>query len=227
MRVVGYVRVSTEDQAREGVSIDAQRDKVAKMADARDLELVDVVADAGVSAKTLDRPGLTRVLAMLDSGEAEGLVVFKLDRLTRDLGDWSHLIDRYFGEKAGRSLVSVSESIDTRTAGGRLVLNIMMTVAQWERETVVERTRSAMTFKKGRGERVSRHIPYGRRLAPDGKTLEPDPAETALAAEVRRWRDQGMALRAIAAELSGRQVPTKNGGPWTFSAVRSLLKHTA
>lgn len=227
MRVVGYVRVSTEDQAREGVSIDAQREKVRQFAELYGYELVVTVADAGVSAKTLEREGLGRVLAMPDAGEADGVVVVKLDRLTRSVSDLAALLDRYFGEAPGKQLFSVGDSINTLTAAGRLVLNVLMSVSQWERETIVERTRSAMTFKKGRGERVSRHIPYGRRLAPDGKTLEPDPEETALAAEVRRWRDQGMALRAIAAALSGRQVPTKNGGPWTFSAVRSLLKHTA
>jgi DNA invertase Pin-like site-specific DNA recombinase len=227
MRIVGYVRVSSEDQAREGVSLDAQREKVRLFAKLHGYELVDAVTDAGVSAKTLERPGLTRVLKMLDEGEADGVVVVKLDRLTRSVSDLAVLLDRYFGEAPGKQLFSVGDSINTLTAAGRLVLNVLMSVSQWERETIVERTRSAMTFKKGRGERVSRHIPYGRRLAPDGKTLEPDLAETALAEEVRRWREGGMALRAIAAELSGRRVPTKNGGPWTFSAVRSLLKHTA
>src|SRR3954465_11289985 len=100
MRVVGYVRVSSADQARDGVSLDAQSQKVRLFAELHGLDLADVVTDAGASAKTLDRPGLSSVLAMLDGGEAAGLVVFKLDRLTRNIGDWAALIDRYFGEKA-------------------------------------------------------------------------------------------------------------------------------
>src|SRR4051794_26295711 len=183
MRVVGYVRVSSEDQARDGVSLDAQRQKVRLFAELHVLDLAEVVTDAAASAKTLDRPGLSRVLALLDGGEVGGGGVFKLDRLTRSLGGWSHLIDRYFGEKAGRALMSVSESIDTRTAAGRMVLNIMMTVAQWERETIVERTRGAMAFKKSRGERVSGRVPYGFHLADDGRNLIEAPEENRAAAE--------------------------------------------
>lgn len=227
MRVVGYVRVSSEDQARDGVSLDAQREKVRLFAELHGLDLAEVVTDAGASAKTLDRPGLSRVLAMLDAGEAAGVVVFKLDRLTRNLGDWSGLIDRYFGERAGRSLMSVSESIDTRTAGGRMVLNIFMTIAQWERETIVERTRGAMAFKRSRGERGSGRLPYGSRLADDGRTLIPAPEETEAAAEAAALQAAGWSLRRIAAELDRRGVPTKAGRPWSHTSVVSLLKHPA
>ena len=227
MRIVGYVRVSTEDQSRDGVSLDVQREKVRLFAELHGLDLAETITDAGASAKTLDRPGLSRALALLDAGEAAGLVVFKLDRLTRNLGDWSDLIDRYFGEKGGRSLMSVSESIDTRTAGGRMVLNIMMTVAQWERETIVERTRGAMAFKRSRSERISRHIPYGFTLAPDGRSLVPDPAEAAALADVRSWRDEGRPLRWIAKELDRRGVPTKSGGAWSHTTVAKLLKRPA
>jgi DNA invertase Pin-like site-specific DNA recombinase len=224
MRVVGYVRVSSEDQARDGVSLDAQREKVGLYAALHGLDLAETISDPGVSAKTLDRPGLSRVLAMLDDGTIAGVVVFKLDRLTRSLGDWSHLIDRHFGERAGRSLMSVSESIDTRTAGGRMVLNIMMTVAQWEREVIVERTRGAMAFKRSKGERISGRIPYGSRLADDGRMLVPAPDEVMVATEALALQAAGWSLRRIAAELDRRGIPTKMGDPWTFSGVRRLLK---
>lgn len=227
MRVVAYCRVSTEDQARDGVSLDAQRAKVHMYAELHGLELAEVVADAGASAKSLDRPGLAHVLELLEAGAVDGLVVFKLDRLTRNLGDWSTLIDRHFGERGGRSLMSVSESIDTRTAAGRMVLNIMMTVAQWERETIVERTRGAMAFKRGRGERVSGRIPYGFRLAADGRTLAPVPEEAGLVADVAALQASGLSLRAIAAELDRRGVPTKTGRPWSHTSVHALLRRPA
>jgi site-specific DNA recombinase len=226
MRVVGYVRVSTEEQSKEGVSLGAQAEKVRLYAALHSLDLAEVVTDAGVSARTLDRPGLARVLAMLEAGEVAGLIVYKLDRLTRSLGDWSHLIDRHFGEKAGRSLMSVSESIDTRTAGGRMVLNIMMTVAQWERETIVERTQAAMSYKKARGERVGA-VPYGFRLADDGRNLETDPAEAELVAEVIRLKSLDWPLRRIAEDLQGRGVPTKSGRPWSHGMVQTILRRTA
>jgi DNA invertase Pin-like site-specific DNA recombinase len=228
MKVVGYVRVSSEDQAKDGVSLDAQREKVRLYAGLHGLDLAEVVTDAGASAKSLDRPGLARVLALLDAGDVAGVVVYKLDRLTRNLGDWTGLIDRYFGERGGRSLMSVSESIDTRTAAGRMVLNIMMTVAQWERETIVERTRGAVAFKKSKSERVSGRIPFGSRLAPDGRTIETDPAETAVLAEVRAWHASGRPLRWIAAELDRRGVrPKAGGGRWAHSTVQNLVRRTA
>jgi site-specific DNA recombinase len=227
MRVVGYVRVSTEDQARDGVSLDAQREKVRLFAELHGLDLAGVVADPGGSAKTLDRPGMKRVLAMLDAGDVAGLVVFKLDRLTRNLGDWSFLIERHFGEKAGRSLMSVSESIDTRTAAGRMVLNIMMTVAQWERETIVERTRGAMQFKRSRGERISGRVPYGFRLHDDGRTLVPAPEEDQARLEAASLQSAGWSLRRIAAEFDRRGIPTKTGRPWSHTGIQSLLKRPA
>ena len=226
MRVVGYVRVSSEEQAREGVSLAAQTDKVRLYAELHNLELAEVVIDAGISGKTLDRPGLGKVLAMLEAGEVGGLVVFKLDRLTRNLGDWSHLIDRYFGEKAGRSLMSVSESIDTRTAAGRMVLNIMMTVAQWERETIVERTQSALDYKRAKGERVG-SVPYGSRLADDGRNLLRVPAEVELLAEIKQRRAESWTLRRIAEDLQARGVPTKTGRPWSHSTIQTILRRPA
>jgi DNA invertase Pin-like site-specific DNA recombinase len=220
--VIGYVRVSTDEQSRDGVSLDAQRDKVRLYAELHGLDLVEIECDAGVSAKTLDRPALARVLAMLDAGALDGLVVYKLDRLTRSLADWSLLIDRYFGEKAGKALMSVSESIDTRTAGGRMVLNIMMTVAQWERETICERTQTALDHKRSRGERISGRLPYGQDLAADGKQLVPNRREQDVLAEIRSLRAQGLSLRKVCAALNDRGEPTKTGASWSPSTVRAL-----
>ena len=120
MAVYGYVRVSTERQADEGVSLDAQRAKLRAHCAALDLELVAVEADEGVSAKTLDRPALQRAFAMLREHQADALLVPKLDRLTRRVVDLGHLIETYFAE--GRwALVSVADQIDTRTAAGTQV----------------------------------------------------------------------------------------------------------
>ncbi len=122
MKAVGYIRVSTEDQAMTGVSLPAQRAKLEAYASLYGLELVRIEVDDGVSAKTLERPALRRALATVDRGEADGLLIAKLDRLSRSVADWDRLIDGYFGERAGKQLWSVADSIDTRTAAGRLVL---------------------------------------------------------------------------------------------------------
>ena len=122
-RVIGYVRVSTEGQADGGVSLDAQRAKLAAYCVALDLDLVCIEEDAGLSAKTLDRPALARALDALRAGRADALLVAKLDRLTRSVRDLGTLVDTYFA--AGKwALLSVADSIDTRSAAGRLVLNV-------------------------------------------------------------------------------------------------------
>src|SRR5436305_1495162 len=101
MRVVLYARVSTAEQAGSGISLDAQKAKLTAYASLYDLEPVETIIDAGESAKSLNRPGIQRALTMLGDGQADGLVVLKLDRLTRNLADWQCLIDGYFSERAG------------------------------------------------------------------------------------------------------------------------------
>jgi len=141
-RVIGYVRVSTVHQADGGVSLDAQQRKLELYAELHDLELVGIEIDAGASAKTLRRPALQRALAKLNAGEADGLLVAKLDRLTRSVCDLGTLVERYFADRF--SLLSVADSIDTRSAAGRLVLNVLASVSQWEREATGERTAEAL-----------------------------------------------------------------------------------
>src|SRR5205085_5180537 len=120
--------------------------------------------------------GLRRALSMLRKGQAAGLLVAKLDRLTRSVGDWQELIEDYFGEKPGKRLFSVADCIDTRTAAGRLVLNVLLSVAPWERETIGERTRDALQHKIVNGERCGR-VRFGFDLAADGKMLVPNVTE--------------------------------------------------
>jgi site-specific DNA recombinase len=138
------------------------------------------------------------------------------------------LIDRHFGERAGRQLFSVADSIDTRTAVGRMILNIIMALAQCERETIVERTLGAMAFKRSRGERISGRLPYGQDLGPDGRPLVDNPAELEVLARIRALRDAGRRPGPIARELNRLAVPTKTGrGPWSPSTIRALLSRLA
>jgi site-specific DNA recombinase len=118
---------------------------------------VEVVVDAGISAKSLERPGLARALRMLENGEASGILVTKLDRLTRSVKDLGHLIERYFGARF--ALLSVTDSIDTRSAGGRLVLNVLASVSQWERELASERTSEALQHLKAQGRKLGGRKP--------------------------------------------------------------------
>lgn len=226
-RVVGYVRVSTDEQARHGVSLDVQRAKLTAYAQAMDLELVEVFADEG-SAKNLRRPGIQAALAAMHKGRADGLLITNLDRLTRSLMDLHHLVQRHFSEGTGKSLVSMGESINTRTASGRMVLNFLGTVAEWERETIGERTRDALQFLKRQGVQLGRAAYGWHRSAvvdPDNERLkiERDPDQDAVIAEIISARAAGDTYQAIADQLHARHVPTKRGGRWSNKVVRSIV----
>lgn len=228
MIIDAYVRVSTEEQAQHGVSPDAQRERIAAYHNLclghpeRRFDLGELVIE-DVSAKTLERPGLRAILARLDRGKADGLIVAKLDRLTRSLADWSWLIDRYFSEKKGKRLIAVDNEVNTATAGGRLMLNMLVMVAQWERETIAERTRDALRHKIARGERCGK-VRYGYTLHPDGKTLLPDVREQAVITIIRGQRSFGTSLRTIAAWLNNQGIPTKERkAPWGPTSVARIL----
>jgi site-specific DNA recombinase len=223
MQVVGYVRVSTDKQAERGMSLEAQEAKLRQYAALYELELVAIEVDAGVSAKTMTqkrqrtmrfeeacqvrRPALYRALARLQDGTAEGVLVVKLDRLTRSVQDMGELIEQYFRQW---SLMSVSEQIDTRTAAGRMVLNILATVSQWERETISERTSEAMQYRKGQG------LPYC-------KAVVTDPA---VVVRIREWRAAGLSYRAIAAELNAAGITPRLGARWYPNVVRRIWLRT-
>jgi DNA invertase Pin-like site-specific DNA recombinase len=221
MKAIGYVRVSTEKQADFGVSLEAQSEKVRAMAVVQGSELVDVIVDAGESAKSLNRPGMARLLSLVDTGAVDTVIIAKLDRLTRSVKDLAELLERF--TRRGVSLVSVAESLDTGTAAGRLVLNIMVSVSQWEREAIGERTRDAMNHKRAKGERVGT-LPFGYRLAADGLHLEADPAEQGILSRIRELKAAGYTTRQIADELSSQGFTTRRGTAWRFQYVSEALR---
>ena len=232
MRVILYVRVSTDEQAKSGLSIESQLKKLRGYADIMDHEVVYEIKDEGESAKSLVRPGMQEALELLDRGEADGLCVVKLDRLTRNVGDWQFLIDSYFGDHSGKALLSVTDSIDTTTAGGRLVLNVLITVAQWEREAAAERTRDALAAKRERGERLGAPR-LGYRVvkgddSPRGR-LQSNLQEIAEEMEAREMienlKRQGLSLRAIADQMTRSVFTTKRGNQqWSHTSVSNVLK---
>ena len=219
-RAIGYVRVSTDTQADRGVSLEAQVEKIRAMATVHDVELLDVLGDAGESAKDLDRPGMVRILEMVGSRAVGMVIVAKLDRLTRSVKDLAVLLEQF--QRRGVSLVSVAESLDTGSASGRLVLNIMVSVSQWEREAIGERTRDAMRHKKAKLEFVG-NAPYGYRQAADKRHVEPEPGEQAILERIQRLRKGGKSLRKIAEQLNRLKIRTRQGSPWRHEYVARLL----
>lgn len=229
-RVIGYVRVSTEEQSQEGVSMANQQGKIMEYCKLYDLELIRIESDPGVSAKTLDRPGLKSALDDLRRGKSarksvapvDGLIIYKLDRLTRSIGDWDYLVRELFNEHTGKRLFSFTEKIDTGSAAGRMFLNLIIIMAQWEREIIGERTRDALQGKIRRGERCGK-VRFGYDLAPDGRSLMPNDHEQQAIEQMRTWKAAGKTYRDLVEMLKEYGVDTKDGGIWRPATVRQIL----
>jgi DNA invertase Pin-like site-specific DNA recombinase len=219
-KAVGYVRVSTDKQADRGVSLDAQAEKIRAMAVVHGVELIDLIVDAGESAKSINRPGMGRMLALVDSGSVQTVIIAKLDRLTRSVKDLAELLERF--QRKGVSLVSVAESLDTGSAAGRLVLNIMTAVSQWEREAIGERTTTALQHKKARRQIYSR-TPYGYER--DGTKLVPVAEEQTVISRMRLYRANGWTFRRIAETLNAECVPTKRRGQWFAQTIKDVIEN--
>ena len=179
--------------------------------------------DGGESAKSLNRPGLQRLMSLVSAGKVQTVIVAKLDRLTRSVKDLCGLLELF--EKRKVALISVAESLDTGSAAGRLVITIMGAVSQWEREAIGERTRDALRHKRSNNERTG-NVPYGFRLAADGKHVEPDTAEQAAVSAITDLRARGHSLRRIAATLNSNGHRTRRGTPWKLESVNRVVHKT-
>jgi len=166
---IAYVRVSTSGQAEDGVSLDAQRSKIAAWCDVMGYELVRTCADEGLSGHSIEkRLGLQQAVeAVCASGGV--LVVYSLSRLARNTRETLELGERL--SQAGADLVSLSEKIDTTSAAGKMVFRMLAVLAEFERDQVSERTAMALQYKKAHGERLGGRIPYGRQLRGCPKSL--------------------------------------------------------
>src|SRR4051812_37312102 len=191
LRVIGYCRVSTDEQAMSGLGLADQEKRIREMAKPHGWQIAQVIRDEGLSAGTLERAGLFRALGLLAAGRADGLVVAKLDRLTRSTVDFGVLLEWF--KDAGKILVLLDLGVDTSTAGGELVANVIASVAQWERGVISERTRAALAQLRLQGK------PTGRPAVVD---------DQALVARIQEMREAEMTLRQIADTLNAEQVPT-------------------
>lgn len=203
-KVVGYVRVSTDEQADSGLGLAAQRATVAAEAERRGWTIVAIHEDA-LSGKSLDRPGLAAALAAVEAGEAGGIVVAKLDRLSRSLKDFALLMER--AQKRGWNLVACDLGIDLSTPAGEFMANVMGSAAQWERRIIGQRTRDALAVKRAQGVKLGR------------PTTLPESVVNRIVAA----RSAGGGWSGIARTLNDDGVPTAHGGAkWHPSTVRAV-----
>ena len=205
-RVIGYVRVSTDGQAESGAGLDAQRNAIMAEVTRRGWDLVEIIEDAGVSAKNLDRPGIKRALSTVAGGGADLLMAAKLDRLSRSVRDFSEILDQsvHYGWK----LVILDCNVDTSTPVGEAMAGVMAQFAQLERRMIGVRTREALAVKRSQG------IVGGRRANLPANVIT----------KAQQYRAQGMSYAKIADLFNAQGIPTAQGGKaWHPATIQKTL----
>ena len=221
--VVGYIRVSTKEQAETKLSLTHQEEKIRAYAVAQDIKLTRMFNDAAESAKDLNRTAVQELLAEVEAGRIEHVIILKLDRLVRNVENLGYLL-RLF-EKKGVTLSAVQESLNTSTASGRMVVNLLGAIAEWERDTIAERTSAALGVKRAKNEKLGGIRPYGWavKLVGGTKTLTPDPKEQKIRASILAAAASGKGYQQIGLDLDAAGVKPRKGVRWYASTVRGIV----
>lgn len=217
-KAIGYIRVSTQGQAEEGVSLEAQRAKIEAWCNLNDAELAAVFTDAGISGASMDkREGLQA--AIKATGKGMALVAYSISRLARSTRDMLDIADHL--DRKGADLVSLTEKIDTTSASGRMVFRMLAVLSEFERDQLGERTKAALAHLKAKGEKYG-PVPFGYQEI-EGRLVEVR-KEARIVAEIARMRGRGAAFKKIADHLNNEGIEGKRGGKWHASTVRYVLQ---
>ena len=220
IRAAIYTRVSTEEQAKEGFSLDAQLDKLRSYCKARDWIVAGEYVDDGYSGRKTKRPAYMKMLEEMDKWDA--LLVIKMDRIHRNQKNFMFMMEHL--NKNKKEFVSMSESFDTSTAIGRFVMNIIQGIAQLESEQIGERVYIGMEQKaKINGGVLGFNIPYGYDYM-DGK-LNVNQTEALVIKNIYSWYLDHKSMGEIVTMLNDAKVPTKNQGLWAKKMVSTILKN--
>jgi len=221
-QAIGYIRVSTEKQVNEGMSLEAQQEKIEVWCASNGYQLVEVFTDAGISGKNMNkRPGVQKALVAIKKGMA--LVSYSMSRLARSTVD-AIKISEEIAKKKG-DLVLIADNIDTTTATGRAMFKIMAVMAELERELISERTVAGLQYMKRHNLNYTNKTPYGFE-AIDGKLVQVQ-QEAEIVAEIQASRTGGNTLQFIADGLNTRGIPTKTGKQWAPATIHLLLKRSS
>ncbi len=206
---------------QEGISISNQQARIAAWCVANGHELAGEFVESGSGARASNRAELQK--AMLAVCKAKGiLVVYSLSRFSRSVKDTLELTERL--DKAGAHLASLSESLDTSTATGRLIFRLLSSLSEFERDALSEKTRDALAHMRRTNRRISSKIPFGYELATDGATLLPVAHEQEAISRMIGWRASGMTLAAIGARLTAEAVRTRAGGAWLPATILAIIQ---
>ena len=225
MPTVGYIRVSTEDQAKEGVSLDNQKSKIEAYCHLKDLDLSEIIEDAGISAKNLKRPGVQRVLKLARTKQVDAIVVYKLDRIFRSTVDALETTKLF--EKWNVSFHSIHETLDTKSAMGRFFFTLTAALAEMERQIIGERTKAALAHKRAKRESIGGYAPpYGYDLDETRHLIRNDLEQRGIKL-IKSLHMIGNSLRIICQELRTNGYRTKTGkDEWNPKTVSMILKRT-
>ncbi len=220
IRALGYVRVSSQDQAREGLSLATQKEKIEAYCNLNDFDLQGIFEDAGISGKNLTgRPGIQKVLKMANKKEVDAVICFKLDRMFRSTMDALETTQRF--NKLGISFHSINERIDTESATGEFFFTLLAAIGQMERRMAGERIKVVMEHKKQNGEKLGGKIPYGFNVD-DGKLIE-NKAERKVINKILKLNKAGLNYSMIARKLNASKIVAKNGGKWFPQTIKNVI----
>ena len=221
-QAIGYIRVSSAQQAQEGVSLEAQQAKIEQWCSANGYELVNVFKDEGISGKRMDtRPGLQDALASVKKGNA--FVFYSMSRVARSTKDMLAIGELITKKKA--DMVSLIENIDTTSASGKMMFQMLAVLAEFERNLGGERTANVLQNKKANNQKYCNKTPYGFKRVDD--RLEQVKQEVMVVAEIQQARAKGQTLQSIADGLNSRGIPTKTNKQWQPATIHLLLQRTA
>lgn len=211
VKCIGYIRVSTDEQADRGASLDWQKTAISQEASRRGWQLCDLAADTASAGSMKGRTGLQRALEQLDRGEYQALLVARLDRLSRSVGDFAQMMER--AHKRGWSIVVLDPAVDMTSPFGEAMASMAAVFAQLERRLIAQRTRDGIAAKKRQG------TYRGGRALPQSQPVDP-----AVAARIVRLAGEGLSSREIARRLELEGVPTARGGAWRHTTILAVLR---
>jgi DNA invertase Pin-like site-specific DNA recombinase len=236
MKLVGYLRVSTIEQAEHGFGLDMQDAAISSAAKKLGARVVATYRDEGRSGTldAADRPGLTDALALLRTGHADGLIVRDLDRLARAVSVQEAVLAEVWGNNGAAVFTSIPPQEVARDDPDDPMRTAMRQMAgvfnELNRRLIVKQLRDGRTTKAAKGGHATGSPPYGWRTDKDGETpngaLVPVPEEQTALARMRQLSAKGAPLQAIAATLTAEGHPTKRGGTWSAATVMRILKRT-
>lgn len=220
LQAVGYVRVSSAKQVEEGVSIEAQKEKIKQWIKLNDANLIGIFEDNGITGRnTNGRPGFQEALELVVKEKAV-MVCYSLSRLSRSTKDMLQIGTKL--EKAGAELVSVQEQINTTTAAGKMVFRMLAVLNEFEIDLISERTKTALAHLKKQGKKTGGIVPFGWNVDETGK-LHKNPEEQKVIRKIMNLHNGGMKFQTIGNHLNGRGITTKTGKQWYAQSVKNVV----